>query len=231
MYYIVLDLEFNQDFSSLQGDDLKRQRSFFEIIQIGAIKLDEELNYISTFNRYIKPSVYSKMNTYVTELTGITTEKIMNEDIFPKVYDEFIEFVRGMDSVFCTWGMSDMRILFKNIDYYKIDNQYIPRSYINLQPYASKILGISSKRLLSLENALEALNIDSQYRFHNAANDAYYTAEILKKIYNPFMEPKEYDPNYVKPRPEKIKRVVNYEALMQQFRKMYDRDITEEEQN
>ena len=76
MYYIVLDLEFNQDFSSLQGDDLKRQRSFFEIIQIGAIKLDEELNYISTFNRYIKPSVYSKMNTYVTELK-ISFQKFM----------------------------------------------------------------------------------------------------------------------------------------------------------
>ncbi|MDR7870728.1 MAG: 3'-5' exonuclease [Tissierellaceae bacterium] len=230
MYYIVLDLEFNQDFPSLQDVEMKRQRSFFEIIQIGAIKLDAGLNNIDVFNRYIKPMVYSEVSSYVTDLTGITSEQIIKEDKFPEVYDDFIEFVEGMDSVFCTWGMSDMRILFKNTDYHKTDNQSMPKSYINLQPYASKFLGLSSKKLLSLEYALEALGIDTQYKFHNAANDAYYTAEIFKEIYNPFMDPKQYDPNYVKPRPPKIKRVVNYDALLNQFQKMYARDITKEEQ-
>lgn len=229
MYYIVLDLEFNQDFPSLQDIELKRQRSFFEIIQIGAIKLDRDLNYIDNFSRYIKPRVYSRVSPFISELTGITTEQLMKEKEFEDVYEDFLQFIGGMYP-FCIWGMSDIRIMFKNIDYHKIDNKSMPRSYINLQPYASKFLGISTKKLLGLEYTLEELNIDTKYRFHNAVNDAFYTAEIFKKIYNPSIIPIVYDPNYIKPGPEKIKTVVNYDALFNQFRKMYDRDITDEEQ-
>ncbi len=95
MYYIVLDLEFNQDFSSLQRLDLKGNRSLLEIIQIGAVKLDNNLNTIDSFNRYIKPSIYAKVSEFITELTGITTEQLMKEKEFPQVYHEFTQFIKS----------------------------------------------------------------------------------------------------------------------------------------
>ncbi|MDW5298767.1 MAG: hypothetical protein SA378_01295 [Sedimentibacter sp.] len=82
---------------------------------------------------------------------------------------------------------------------------------------------------MRLQNAVELLNIPISYEFHNALFDAYYTSEILKKIHNLSILPKIYDPSYVKTRPRKRKRVIDIERLLQQFEKMYAREITEEE--
>ena len=76
MYYIIFDLEFNQDSSSLQHFDGKNTRAPFEIIQIGAIKLDVNFNTIDTFNRYVKPTFYKQITPFITELTGITLSLI-----------------------------------------------------------------------------------------------------------------------------------------------------------
>ena len=229
MYYIVLDLEFNQDFPSLQKHDFKRNRSLLEIIQIGAIKLDKNFNTIGSFNRYIKPRIFLRVSEFITELTGITTEQLMDEKEFPEVYHEFIQFIGSKDSILCIGGLSDIRELFKNTKYHKIDDISLPRSYINLQPYTSKFLGFSSKRLLSLEYAVNALGIKSPFNFHDALNDAYYTAEIFKKIFTSSIKPNLYDPNYVKAKPIKIRKVVDYGALNKQFEKMYNRPLTHEE--
>lgn len=86
--------------------------------------------------------------------------------------------------------MSDMRELFRNVNYHKLNSTEIPKGFINIQPYASNYLGLSSKNLIRLQHAIEALNIPIPYEFHNAFNDAYYTAEIFKKIYSPIIHPK-----------------------------------------
>lgn len=229
MYYIVLDLEFNQDFPSLQKLDFKRNRSLSEIIQIGAIKLDKNLNTIGTFNRYIKPSIFLRVSEFITELTGITTEQLMDEKEFPEVYHEFTRFIENKDSILCIWGLSDIRELFRNTQYHNINNQSLPRSYINIQPYTSEFLGFPSQKLLKLEYAVKMLGIKSDFKFHDAVNDAYYTAEIFKKVFDSSMEPKIYDPNYIKPKPIKIRKVVDYDALNNQFEKVYNRTLNNEE--
>lgn len=52
MHYIVFDLEFNQDIPSLREPEPNRTRYPFEIIQIGAVKLDASFQTISTFNKF-----------------------------------------------------------------------------------------------------------------------------------------------------------------------------------
>lgn len=236
MYYLVFDLEFNQDFSSLSEihalDDSghSRPRCPFEIIQIGAVKLDENFKTISTFNRFVKPVIYSEISPFVTELTGITKDSLINQDTFSRVYQEFIDFIGDSDSILCTWGMSDLKELFRNVTYHGLNYKYMPESYINIQPYASRYLGLPSNKLLRLQHVVEALTIPASYDFHNAQNDAWYTAEILKKIYNPSIKPKLYNPNYIPPKPRQPKRVVDFDALIQQFEKMYQRTMTEDEQ-
>lgn len=229
MFYIVFDLELNQDFSSLQSVNT-RSVPPFEIIQIGAVKLDSEFNTVDTFNRYVKPSVYKNINPFVTELTGITTEQLQAEDQFPDVYQAFIEFVTDTDSIFCTWGMTDMKELFRNVENQKLNNKLLPRNYINIQPHVSRHFNFPSKNLLSLQHAAEALNIPLTYTFHDALNDAFYTAEIFKKVYNSSIQPDIYVPNRIVIKPRQPKRVIDVEGLINQFEKMYARKMTEEEQ-
>ncbi|WP_353095169.1 exonuclease domain-containing protein [Tissierella praeacuta] len=103
MCYIVFDLEFNQDFSSFgeQNTIIKRSRYPFEIVQIGTIKLDSDFNTIAVFNRYVKPTIYSKVNSFITELTSITTEQLLMEEPFPEVYNAYIKFIGNTESIFC----------------------------------------------------------------------------------------------------------------------------------
>ena len=243
MYYIVLDMEFNQS-TAFQKDSpipdpyhgsiaepsnrMKRKLPF-EIIQIGAYKLDEQLNIKSSFNRFIKPSIYESIEPRITEMTGITTEQLQEEDIFPGVYADFIRFIQDKDSIFCTWGISDMKVLFRNVMAFQLDKSLLPRQYINIQPYVSLHLKMSKKKLLALQTAIELLNIPITNMFHNALNDAYYTAMIFKQIYNTNLLPQQYDPTYKKVKPRQKKRVIDFDSLIKQFEKMYDREMTEEE--
>ena len=123
MYFIVFDLELNQDFSSLQNLYKKTSSVPFEIIQIGAVKLDSEFNTVDTFNRYVKPTIYTKINPFITELTGITTEQLQSEEQFPEIYKAYTEFIAGTDSIFCIWGTSDIKELFRNVEEHHLNSK------------------------------------------------------------------------------------------------------------
>lgn len=233
MHYIIFDLEFNQDFSNLKysNSEGKKSKYPFEIIQIGAVKLDADFNNKGSFNSYVKPTIYSKISPFIEELTGINTEQVISEKTFPEVFNNFINFINDKDAIFCIWGMSDIQELFKNVFYHKLDYNLLPRKYINIQPYVSKHFGLSIQKLFNLQNAVEELSLPITFEFHNALYDAHYTAEIFKKIYNPSIKPQIYDPYLVKAKTRKPKVQVDYYKLIQQFEKMYYREMTKEEKD
>lgn len=258
MHYIVYDLEFNQDLpvvqesatvsSMITADNPQTKvnpalspvdtsveeitpakRMPFEILQIGALKLDQDFNTLATFSRLVKPTLYPVVSPFITALTGITTDQVKDKASFPKVYQDFIRFIGAGDIAFCVWGKSDVKELYRNVFYHDLDHKLLPKDYLNIQPYASEHLGFSMKKLLRLKNTVEALGIPLSYSFHDAAGDAYYTAEILKKIYKPSMKLKAYDPQQVVSRPRPPKQVIDFDQLLRQFGKMYGRELTEEE--
>ena len=207
------------------------KRMPFEILQIGALKLDQEFRTLDTFTRLVKPTLYPLVSPFITELTGITTDQLMGEVTFPEVYQAFVRFVGTGDSAFCVWGKSDVKELYRNVLYHDLEQQLLPKHYLNIQPYASEYLGFPVKKLLRLQYTVEALGIPLSYGFHDALGDAYYTAEILKKVYQSSMKLKAYDPQRELSRPRKPKQFIDYEKLLKQFEKMYDRELTEEEKN
>ncbi len=236
MHYIIFDLEFNQDPDSLMDSRLKpetpekRGKYPLEIIQIGAVKLDGDFNNVGTFNHLVKPSIYSRISEFITELTGITTDSLESKQSFSQVYKEFLEFVNEPEIVFCIWGMVDMKEIFRNAIYHNLDEKLLPNRYINIQPQTSVYLGQPKKKPLGLKYCVEALNIDSASTFHDALNDALYTAEIFKKVYNSGIKPRRYDPTVaLKPlRPAKM--VLDFPILISQLEKMFSREMSVEEQ-
>lgn len=235
MHYIVFDLEFNQDPESLLDLSLKpknedkRHRYPAEIIQFGAVKLDNNFNLIETFSRLVKPSIYAKVSPFITELTAITTESLLSEATFDIVCNEFSDFSKEDEPVFCVWGMTDLKELYKNITYHNFDENLLPKRYINIQPHTSAYLGKSKKKMLSLAYCVEALGIEVKGAFHNALYDAIYTAKILKKIYNPSIMPRRYNPSKAVKHVRPSKMILDFPMLIEQFEKMFSREITEEE--
>ena len=224
MKYIIFDLEFNQ--SSNKEDRLTQLP--FEIIQIGALKLDENFKTISTFNELVKPTVYKNILPYIQDLTKITDEMVSSAKEFTNIYYDFMNFIGKEDITFIVWGILDLTELYKNIIYFNLPTEDLPKLYIDIQDYASKHFKVPGGKRIGLKNALDFLNINISCEFHNAFNDAYYTAEVFKKLYTDFIESKVYThtPIRIKSEPKKI---VNYNALILQIEKMYNKRLTSEE--
>ena len=62
MNYIVFDLEWNQCYG---GQEFVNPRMPSEIIEIGAVKLDEKLNIIDRYESYVKPRLYRKLQPHI----------------------------------------------------------------------------------------------------------------------------------------------------------------------
>ena len=233
MNYVIFDLEFNQGYKYKRKNKSRiNPKCRFEIIQIGALKLDKDLKTIDTLDRLIKPQVYERLHHFIAEMTSITEEQLSSAKSFNSVYKEFKNFV-GDDSILCTWGVADMRELVRNIHFHKLDASSLPKEYIDIQRIASTYLKTTNGNSIGLKNAVEALKLPLESEFHDAFNDAFYTAEVFKKIYTGDVLPITYNisenkkdskPNFNN---ENIR--VNAEKLLIQFEKMFGRTMTTEE--
>lgn len=232
MNYIVFDLEFNQYYNPTE-DALENISSScpFEIIQIGAIKLDKNLNLLSKFSSYVKPEIYTILSPFVKNITGITEDILNNGNTFKDVFNDFIDFLGNDKSILCVWGKADIKELFRNTQYHSLDTSLIPKGYIDIQKYASKYFNCLKGVQIGLKNAVDLLNISHEDSFHDALSDASYTVEVFKKIYNNDMVPKLFDFSIRKSLHKKATNKINFYRLFKQFEKMYNRKITAEEKS
>jgi inhibitor of KinA sporulation pathway (predicted exonuclease) len=231
MHYIVFDLEFNQaEHPSKVNKDAADIKCPFEIIQIGAVKLDENLKQIGSFNKLVRPEIYKELNKYVKAITNLTIEDLNSSKDFSIVYDEFLEFIEGESCILCVWGTVDLKELIRNIKYYKLDASSLTKDYIDIQKHATKYLKCPKGTSIGLQNAVEVLGVPLRHNLHDAYYDAYYTAEIFRKIFDKSIKPKKYE-TYRRKSSIIQKYKVDTEKMYIQFEKMLNRKVTEEEKS
>lgn len=228
MNYIVFDLEFNQQHpDDISGDNIKPPL-LFEIIQIGAIKLNNKFQVIDSFNYFIKPNLYTKLHPYVENLTKINIDTLNESLDFKTVYNKFIKFIGDGDYTLVVWGDSDINELFKNIEFNSLSFSSISKKYIDIQSDATKLFKLPKGQKVGLKKAVEMLNINIEGDFHDAYYDAHYTCEVFKSIFNKNIKPKKY----IKPsaKRDKVKKEkLDSKALISEFEKIYKRQMTKEE--
>lgn len=88
MKYIVLDLEWN---SPEHRNRLVKEPIVLhgEIIQIGAVMLNEQMEEIGSFEAKIRPEFYKRINRKIEELTGITDKDLENALLFTDAINNF----------------------------------------------------------------------------------------------------------------------------------------------
>lgn len=178
MDYIVFDLEWNQ---CPDGKEFEDKSLPFEILEIGAVKLDSEYREIGRFSEKIRPSVYQTMHFRTREILHLDMEMLKNARTFPEVFQDFLAWCKGPVH-FCTWGSLDLYELQRNLCYYGMKNPFRPPlMYFDIQKIFS-IVYEDRKTRRSLEYAAGVLQVSGSMPFHSALNDAVYTAEILKNI-------------------------------------------------
>ena len=179
MNYIVLDLEWNQAPTRSGTSSIPT----FEIIEIGAVKLNEQFQVTDSYQSLIKPKLYSTMHKYTAEIVNLDMSELKKERGFKEVAQEFLDWC-GEDYIFCSWGPLDLLELQRNMKYYGMEPiSDRPVAFYDVQKLFS-IAYEDRKSRRSLEYAIDFLNIKKDSPFHRAISDAYYTAKILSSIDN-----------------------------------------------
>ena len=111
MDYVIFDLEWNQ---CPYGKGKENPKLPFEIIEIGAVKMDGERNVLGTFHRIVKPVVYQHLHHRTREVVGLTEEDLQNGIPFAQAVQEFFAFSGGA-CMFGTWGPGDLTELQRNM--------------------------------------------------------------------------------------------------------------------
>lgn len=183
MNYIVLDLEWNQG----SGQEPEVKEMPFEVIDIGAVKLNEKRNIMDKYNQLVKPVVYHQMNRITSDLVHLHMEDLQKGRSFVEVMNEFLAWC-GEDYVFCTWGPLDLFELQRNMHYFHMEPlSGKPVKFLDVQKLFS-IAYEDKKSRRSLEYAIDFLQIEKDVPFHRAFSDAYYTARILEQMEEGILE-------------------------------------------
>ncbi|MCR5655482.1 MAG: exonuclease domain-containing protein [Lachnospiraceae bacterium] len=178
MNYIVFDLEWNQSARGKAGSNKKLP---FEIIEIGAVKLDENLREIGRFHELVKPKVYRDMSRIIGGIVHMNMDDLKEAESFSKVARHFLSFC-GKNYIFCTWGNQDITELQSNMQFFHVPPLGRgPIRYLDVQKLFS-LEREGKKHQYSLEYAVDEFHINKTVPFHRALDDAYYTSRVLEKL-------------------------------------------------
>ena len=181
MYYITLDLEWNQAYAEKALAVQKRlsRRLRGEVIQIGAVKLDKNMNPCGSYQVIVKPKYFKKLHKHVSVLTGITQEQIDLGSPLPEAAERFRKWC-GKDFVFLTWGPDDIPMLKENFRVHDLPSSWLDATY-DLQMIFNRQTDDGTKQR-SLEYAMDYFEIPQTLPAHDALNDAYFTALVAAKL-------------------------------------------------
>ena len=176
MEYIILDLEWNQPVS--RSRMIKSPiRLSGEIIQMGAVKVNEKLEILDTFDVDIKPVYYKKMNKVVSDITGIKTDDLEEGIPFTEAIEKFRLWCNG--EVFVTWGPCDCQMLVDNMHIHNVDSSWLPEMYDAQEIFDDQVT--MEGRQLALSYAIFFFKI-KPFEAHNALNDTLNTVNVLEKL-------------------------------------------------
>lgn len=182
MDFIILDLEWNNVYFK------KENRFINEILQIGAVRLNDSFDVVDTFEINVRSALTTKLSNKVIRLTGITNEDMLSGVSLEDAVKEYNKWVPE-NTVTMTWSNSDLYAIVENTNIFKLKETFKISRYLDLQTFVQgelKLSGIQINNQISLVNATILLDISTEdFALHTAKDDSYVASLILKKTYNP----------------------------------------------
>jgi inhibitor of KinA sporulation pathway (predicted exonuclease) len=191
MIHIFVDYEMNEIAHSYKVERTVCKR---EIIEIGAVMLDENYREIEQFSSYVKPE-YGSITPYYTSLTGITNDMVANSPTFAPAMQHFYRWIDNRECTIYSWSDSDSKQLQKEAQLKDAMDEQLEKllqNWVDFQKVFGKMLGIEKK--IALKDAIGAIGEKFKGRQHSALCDAQNTAEIFelsqdKPRFNEVMRP------------------------------------------
>ena len=183
MRRIFVDLEMNPA-EGIFREFRKQCRA--EIIQIGAVVLDENMKIADTFCEYVKPQYNCRITNKISRLTGITTEMTDRADSFQAVLSRFLAWCGSLDYEICSWSDNDLWQLLNELSAKQVPDlpglSYMLNHWRDIQDDFRTTLHM--EKLTSLKEAVFLAGLDFEGDAHDALNDARNTALLFRASRN-----------------------------------------------
>lgn len=175
-HFIIYDLEA----TCWRGRAPKR----VEVIEIGAVKVNERLDIVDEFCVFVKPTLHPQISKFCTQLTSITQSDVDRAPHFDEAIEAFEDWIapKASRAVLMSWGEFDKRQLLSDGDLHEIDLPWL-RYHACLQHHYSKWKG--SKNQIGLKSAMEMEGLSYSGTQHRAIEDARNMARLFQVIARP----------------------------------------------
>ena len=175
MKYIIVDLEATC-WKSREG----RKN---EIIEIGAVCVDDNKEIIGEFVQIVQPLLNPVLSEFCISLTTITQEMVDEGVDFKTALSQFTEWINSYedDYLVCSWGHYD-RVQFTNDCYlHNLSTDWL-QNHISLKHQYGKIKLL--RRPVGMKVALKKEQIKLEGVHHRGIDDAKNIAKIFIKYFD-----------------------------------------------
>lgn len=183
MKHIVIDLEMNALDRKFKEEKAICGR---EIIQIGAVLLNDQYQEIGYFNTPVKPQYNERIESKFEKLTSIKTEMVQNAPFFKDAIEQFFSWCHSINEEIhiYQWSESDYEQITKELALKRIClssvNAGLLQEFQDFQKEYGEKLGLS--RAVSLKDAVMYAGVEFFGKEHDALGDAKNTATLLRIV-------------------------------------------------
>lgn len=151
-----------------------------EIIEIGAVKVNGYGEVVSEFNKFVRPTVNTRLSSFCTRLTTITQKDVDRANTFPKVAEEFKDWIGVYDEDFTlgSWGIFDIQMLRKDCELHKMETDWLS-NFIDVKEQYRVIKNL--EKGTGLKNTTRHEGFEFTGKHHRAISDAQNLAKIFIK--------------------------------------------------
>ena len=177
--HIIVDLEMN----GIAKEREIKGSTHKEIIEIGAVMLDESYSEIGTFMTYVKPQLNDTVESRYTALTGITTAMVQDAPVFKDAIRAFADWCSAYkdDFTLYQWSENDRTQIVSEAELKNLtltaNEKKIVGTWVDFQKEFSRLLGVSKP--IALEKAIDYAGEAFEGRQHDALYDARNTASLF----------------------------------------------------
>lgn len=149
-----------------------------EIIEIGAVMIDNFGEVTRDYNSFVKPFVHPTLSAFCKELTSIRQEDVNRAQLFPEVVEDFKSWIdiNDADYLLVSWGKFDKRMLQSDCHLHDCETDWL-EPHINIKKQYREVNKL--KKEIGLQWALGKEDFEFEGIAHRAIYDAINTAKIF----------------------------------------------------
>jgi len=175
MRYVVVDLE-----ATCWEDSSWRRRKQMEIIEIGAVRLDENLEILDEFESFVRPVVNRRLSGFCTELTTIRQADVDAADLFPAVFERFVAWIGDSEHRLCSWGAYDLNQFRMDCRRFGVVlPAWFEAGHVNIKKEFTRWKRV---KRCGMVKALAHLGLPLECSHHRGIDDARNTARIAQHV-------------------------------------------------